>query len=139
MDHAALTGPGVGCSLPGHVRGQSQRGDQVHLQLLAGAGQVHRCAGVRLKQRGVVHQAVQRTVALGDAGQHLLGFIGLAEVGSHQFNLCARGLQFGLQGAGGRFRALVMAPHAPARSRKLANDRCAQAVSASGDQNLFHG
>jgi hypothetical protein len=31
-----------------------------------------------------------------------------------------------------------MAPHAPARRRKLANDLCAQAVSASGDQNLFH-
>jgi hypothetical protein len=31
-----------------------------------------------------------------------------------------------------------MAPHAPSRRRKLANDLGAQAVSASGDQNLFH-
>ena len=31
-----------------------------------------------------------------------------------------------------------MAPHAPTRRRKLADDLGAQAVSASGDQNLFH-
>jgi hypothetical protein len=31
-----------------------------------------------------------------------------------------------------------MAPNAPARRRKLANDLSAQAVRASGDQNLFH-
>ena len=69
---------------------------------------------------------------------HALDLCALGQVGLYQFHLRARSAQFGLQCAGHVGRALVMAPHAPARRRKLADDLCAQALSASGDQNLFH-
>ena len=65
-------------------------------------------------------------------------FIALGQIGLHAFHMATCSLQFRLQRLGRIGRALVVAPHAPARRHKLANDLCAQAVSASGDQNLFH-
>ena len=139
MDHAALARRSLWRVLTRHERRHRQRGQQVDFELLAGAVQVDARASVRIEQRSVVDQTVQRAGLCLDGAHHLLALCGLGQIGLHQVHAGAGGLQLLLQGLRRRSRALVMAPHLPAGLCKGLAKQGAQSQGAAGDKDGFQG